>query len=87
MAGSIENKFNGITLTEHTGNSNIKIRWGLHNTDILGPKAIVECGSCGNEYKKSLMNLSTPFSLDEDLKCKCGNIDSIQYNNYNNYKN
>ena len=81
MTGSIENKFKKINVDEHDGNSNIKIRLGLHSMNIIGPIAVVECGSCGNKYKESLFYVSTPFSIDEDLKCKCGNIDSIHYKN------
>jgi hypothetical protein len=82
MTSSIENKFKRITIDSHEGNSKIKIRGGLHFPLIIGPKAIVECGSCGNKYRESLMYFSNPFNVDETLKCKCGNTDSIHYNNY-----
>jgi hypothetical protein len=83
MTGSIENKFKKIHVDEHDGNSNIKIRLGLHSTNIIGPIAVVECGSCHNKYKQSLLYLpSSEFSMDEELTCKCGNIDSIHYKNY-----
>lgn len=86
MAGSIENKFKGISIRNHAGNSDIKIRRGLHfpnllNLNIIVPKAIVKCGSCKNEYKKILSYLlGSPFVIEnEELKCGCGNIDYITY--------
>jgi hypothetical protein len=80
MEGSIENKFKGIIIDSHEGNSRIKIRGGLHFPLIIGPKAIVECGSCGNKYKKGLEYSSTYFVMqNDDLKCKCGNIDYLSY--------
>ncbi len=54
MALSIENKFKKIFVDSHKGNSNIKIRKSLHFPNLLGPIAIVKCGSCGNQYKKVL---------------------------------
>ena len=83
MTGSIENKFKKIHVDEHTGNSNIKIRLGLCWPNILGPIAVVKCGSCGNKYKESLFYSFSPFVIDETPKCnKCGNEDSIHYKNY-----
>jgi|WetSurMetagenome_2_1015567.scaffolds.fasta_scaffold1077969_1 hypothetical protein len=82
MTDSIENKFKKIHVEGHQGNSKIKIRLGLHSTNIIGPVAVVECGSCSNKYKKSIFYASNEFGIDEDLECKCGNKDYIYYKNY-----
>jgi hypothetical protein len=80
MTGSIENKFKKITIDSHEGNSKIKIRMGLHFPNILGPKAVVKCGSCENKYQKSLEYSSTYFVMqNDDLRCKCGNVDYLSY--------
>ena len=74
MVGTIENKFKGIIVDAHEGNSNITIKKGL-----LGPKAIIECGSCSTKYKKTILNRKNYFAIDETLNCKCGNKDYLSY--------
>jgi hypothetical protein len=78
----IENKFQGISITNHEGNSNMKIRVGFNLKNPFGPVAIVDCGSCENKYKENLRHFYTEFAVEnQKLKCECGNIDTISYDN------
>ena len=81
MKGSLENRFNGIKVDSHKGNSDIIIKRRIFFQGLLGPKAIVKCGFCGNKYTTKLMYLFTDFVMENDeLECKkCGNVDYITY--------
>ena len=81
MSGSIENKFDGIRIIEHKGNSDIKIRMSFNPLHFGAPLAIIDCGKCKETYKKKLFYLSgSDFSIDDDFNCPfCKNQDKVSY--------